>query len=165
MRLLLIAVAATLAAAAPAAAGGWANVQLSQLPPETPVSGQKWTVDLDIKQHGVTPLVGAKPAVLLRGADGATHRFAGRPTAKPGVYRATVVFPAGRWQMDVDDGFTNAVKHSYPTVDVGPATAPAPATTGGGGDRTLLLGGAILAALGLATAAALITRRRRPIPA
>jgi hypothetical protein len=57
----------------------------------------------------------------------ATREFAAKPTGKPGVYRATVVFPsAGRWDLQVLDGFNDALPHSFPAVQIAdtPATAP-----------------------------------------
>jgi hypothetical protein len=56
--------------------------------------------------------------------------FAAKPTGKPGVYRAAVVFPtAGRWDYQVDDGFISAQPHTYPPVQIGGAAAPAAAPT------------------------------------
>ena len=62
-----------------------------------------------------------------------TKTFAAKPTGKPGVYRAAVVFPsAGKWTYEVDDGFITGQPHTFPAVQIGaPARAPrrAAATT------------------------------------
>ena len=57
--------------------------------------------------------------------------FAAKPTGKPGVYRAEVVFPtAGRWTYQIDDGFISQMPHTYPAgADRRAATAAAAATT------------------------------------
>lgn len=104
---LLAALAAVLpASSASARAGGcWATVTLSPLP-RAVHAGDLWVVDVTVRQHGRTLLRGAKPVVRIHDASGETTRFAARPTAKRGVYRARVVFPtAGRWAFTVFDGF------------------------------------------------------------
>jgi hypothetical protein len=63
-------------------------------------------------------------------------RFAARPTGKAGVYHARVVFPTkGTFRYTVDDGFTNALQHTFPPVVIGgpaPAAPPAAAAASGG---------------------------------
>jgi hypothetical protein len=149
---------------APAArAGGWATVGLSSTPAGVG-PGQPWVVDMTILQHGVTPLEDVKPAVLIR-LGNETHTFAAEPTGKPGVYRASVVFPTkGTWEYQVDDGFISATPHTFPPVEIGRATAqaPAPATTttsdGGGVPGWLAIPGI---ALLLASVVLLLVDRRR----
>src|ERR687895_620123 len=115
---LLAAIAAALAAPATATAGGWATVGLD-LPPENLARGEPWQAELTILQHGVTPLDGVRPRVIVRREDGIAEKaFAARATGEPGVYHATVVFgSAGTWNYWVDDDF--AAKHSYPPVRIG----------------------------------------------
>jgi hypothetical protein len=148
MRRLLLAVGLLLVAAPAAHAGGWATVGLSS----TPV-GQTWNVDLTVLQHGVTPLTDVKPAVTI--SSGATTKtFAAKPTGKPGVYRAQVVFPsAGRWSYEVDDGFISEQPHTYPAVQI--SAAPAAATSDGPNLLWLVPGIALLLA-----AAAVVARTR-----
>ena len=99
-------------------AGGWATVQLSSTPTGIR-AGAVWDVRLTILQHGVTPLAGVRPAVLIR-KGAVSRRFPARPTGKVGVYRARVVFgSAGTWTWKVDDGFTRV--HGYAPVRVAPA--------------------------------------------
>ena len=146
---------------APAAhAGGWATVGLSSTPAGTE-PGTPWPVKITVLQHGVTPLEGVEPAVIITSGD-ARKTFAAKPTGKPGVYRAEVVFPtAGRWSYAVDDGFISGQPHTFPAVQIGAETsAPAPASgaDGGGVSAGWLVPGI---ALLLAAAAIFALDRRR----
>jgi hypothetical protein len=152
VRRVLLAVGLLLVFAPAAQAGGWATVGLSSTP-----SGKTWVVDITVLQHGVTPLTDVKPAVVItRGGQRAV--FAAKRTGKPGVYRATVVFPnAGRWNYAVDDGFISAQLHTYAPVQIA-AAAPVPAPSDDGPNLLWLLPGI---ALLLAAAALLVLPRRR----
>ena len=174
---LLAAIAAALALPASASAGGWATVGLEP-PPEGMEAGQPWRVDLTILQHGVTPLEGVQPRVIVAREDGsARSSFPARATGKPGVYRATVVFEsAGEWALVVDDGFRG--RHSFQAVRVvaggkgrsteavalanASAAAPPPGASGGddGPDWLLAALGAAVAALAAGGGTALLKRRR-----
>jgi hypothetical protein len=176
-RLMLLAmIVGTLAVPASATAGGWATVGLDSLP-EGVAPGEPWTVELTILQHGRTPLEGVKPSVIVEkaGTPG-PESFPARPTERPGVYRATVVFAsAGEWRYRVDDGFSAV--HDYAPVRIGDtsgasgeeATAGAAArgeTAGDGPDYLLALAAAAVAGLAAALVAAAIQRRREgPAPA
>jgi hypothetical protein len=160
-RVLIALPVALLLLVAPAAyAGGWATVGLSSTPAGTE-PGAPWAVDITVLQHGVTPLEDVQPAVTITNGD-ARETFAARPTGKPGVYRAEVVFPsAGKWTYEVDDGFISERAHTFPPVQIGePASAPAATTTGDGGGGPsagwLVPGIALLLA-----AVALVARDRR----
>ena len=162
-----------LAMPAGAAAGGWATVGLSSLPTGT-AAGEPWDVRLTVLQHGRTPLSGVTPKIRVTSADGRTTRsFTARPTARPGVYRARVVFPeAGSWRFVVDDGFS--LTHDFAPVRIAagaaePAPAQAstprpagPAAAGGGPDLAAAFGAALAAGLLAAGLCALIVRRRGP---
>jgi hypothetical protein len=178
---LLAVIAAALAAPSAASAGGWATVGFDP-PPDTLAPGEPWQVELTILQHGVTPLEGVRPRVIVSPGDGGVRTtFPARATGKPGIYRATVVFAsAGTWRYVVDDGFS--AQHSYPVVQVGkggkravaepvavtnaaattPPSSGSPGTEEGGDGPNYLL--AILAAAFAAVAAgggaALVQRRR-----
>ena len=158
MRRLLVTLAVLLAVPATAQAGGWATVGLSSTPHGT-APGEPWNVELEILQHGRTPLEQLSPAVVVRDADGAQTRFDGTPTGEPGVYRAQVIFPdAGDYTYVVDDGFVGAV-HTFPPVTIG-ATAAAGsggAVDDGGGVPWPVI---VLAAAALAAAALAAGRRR-----
>jgi YtkA-like len=170
------ALAAALIAPATSLAGGWATVGLSSLP-DGARPGEEWLVDLTLLQHGRTPLEGVEPTVFIRAANGgAEEAFAARPTERPGVYRARVVFPsAGEWTYSVDDDFSQV--HQLGSVRIGaesaaatpiaatPRPAAGPPDSGGG----VTLAGGIGIALGAGLIAALFTtllrRRGHPKPA
>ena len=147
-------------AAIPAAAGGWATVGLDSTPAGV-VPGKPWNVNITVLQHGRTPLSGITPSVAITSGT-VTREFAATPTKKPGVYRASVVFPtAGRWSYTVDDGFMGQV-HTYPAVTIAaaPAAAPPAAAADDGGVSAGWLWGAA-GALVLAVIVLGVDRRRR----
>ena len=151
MRAFLLIVAA-LVCAAPAAAGGWATAGLA--PPEGTAAGDTWRAEITVLQHGVTPLEGVDPAVIIR--NGKTEqRFAAEPTDEPGVYVAEVTFPsAGTWRYFVDDGFGRT--HSFAPVQIG---------SGGGATDSATVPTWVLAigvALVLLAIAYVFVRRLRP---
>ena len=137
--LLALPIIALLALAPSAFAGGWATVGLSSTPAGTE-PGKPWNVNLTVLQHGRTPLDDLSPTITIRNGD-ATKTFNAEPTGKPGVYRASVVFPsAGKWNYEVNDGFITGQPHTYPAVQIGApasAPAPAPATTADDGGPSL----------------------------
>lgn len=92
-----------------AKAGCMATVGLSSLPKPGLQAGEPWIVTIRVLQHGRTPMPDAKPEVRIRNAKGRLIRFAARPTARVGSYRARVVFPAaGVYRLGVYDGFPYA---------------------------------------------------------
>ena len=164
--LVATALVGVLALPAVAHAGGWATVSLSSTPDGLP-PGKHWVVDLEILQHGVTPLEGVEPTVILT-KGGTTRTFKAEPTGKPGIYRADAVFPTGgEWRYAIDDGFSR--RHEYPPVEIGgdgataaapvtPAT-PAAASTGDDGPPWFALAAALLAGLAAAGLVLLVQRR------
>jgi len=161
------ALAAALLAPATALAGGWATVGLSSLPDGTR-PGEEWVVDLTVLQHGVTPLEGVQPRVLVKGANGGEEKtFAVEPTERSGVYRARVVFPSsGKWSYSVDDDFSQVHHLGSVSIGAGSATQPAAAAAPGNG---VTPAGALGIAVGAGLLAALFTtllrRRGHPKPA
>jgi len=155
VRRVLLALGLLLVFAETAYAGGWATVSLSSTP--TGVQpGTPWAVDLTVLQHGRTPLTDVQPVVTIR-SGGRSQDFAAKPTGKPGVYRAEVVFPtAGRWTYEIDDGFISQMPHTYPAVQIG---GPGATSADGGGPNLLWLIPGI--ALLLAAALLLIGPRLR----
>ena len=141
---------------ATAAGGGWATAGLAPPPADT-AAGETWKARITIRQHGRTPLAGAKPTVTIRNeTSGRTATFPAHPTGEVGVYEALVTFPAaGRWSYEVYDGFTQyrgARTHHFTPVTI----------TGGSGNGAdapffplwpTLAGLALIAALALAFAA------------
>jgi hypothetical protein len=163
MRVLVGALLALLIAPTSALAGGFSTVGLSSTPDGTR-PGEPWVVELTILQHGRTdaPLIGVNPAVIVSKDDGSSRRrFAATPTARPGVYRASVVFAsAGRWHYRINDGFAGAI-HTYPPVEIGGGwkrAVVAVAGSGGGPNVWLALLAAVVAGLGAGLAAGLLRR-------
>ena len=160
------ALAAALIAPATSLAGGWATVDLSSLP-DGAQPGEAWVVDLTVLQHGVTPLEGVQPKVLIREAEGGTDReFVAKPTGRAGIYRASVVFPsASRWTYAVDDDFSQV--HQLGSVRIGAGGDSAsvgarPASVAPlDPDDGVTLAGALGIALGAGLLAALFTAALR----
>jgi hypothetical protein len=165
-------VAAALIAPSTALAGGFATVGVSP-PPDRLEPGTPWHVELEVLQHGRTPLDGVHPRVIVN-RDGNPKEFRARATGRPGIYTADVVFPsAGTWNFAVDDGFTQT--HTFPPIRVGSGdgvtktAAAAPSAggaddggSGGGSDLPLALAIAGIAALAAALGATALRRRPRP---
>ena len=153
MRTLLAAVAALLLLPAAAQAGGWASAGVLN-PPKDVAAGEVWKAEIEILQHGRTPMTDLQPAVIV-----GRQRFEAAPVPdRAGVYRAEVVFPkAGRVHYRVDDGFTNVEAHTF-VATIGERPAPAAA----GSFPWLPVTGAALAALALML---VLRRRRSPVPA
>jgi hypothetical protein len=163
-RLLIPLAILALAAPSSAFAGGWATAGLS--PPDGGVgAGDTWNAEVNILQHGETPLSGVSPTVTIRNATtGEAKTFAAKPTDEAGVYVAKVVFPSeGKWSYEVYDGFSQyggAKTHTFGAVDIG---------TGGGSSLPFF---AIIGVAGLALAAVVLlfwlsrrVRVRAPAPA
>lgn len=192
MRRLIVALAlaASLAGAGVAQAGGWATVQLSSLPTGLG-PGEPWEGEVTVLQHGRTPLAGVTPTLTIRSEKtGKELVFAARPTDRVGVYAFRVVFPAaGSWSYEVFDDFTQyggAQTHTFAPVAIGkpvpssaaPVGAPsavspviAEGTPSVGGHESggafpvwLLAGGAALA-LVIVVLALLLRRSRLRVPA
>jgi hypothetical protein len=127
----LLATAVALVAAAPAAAGCFATVGLAPLPNGVG-AGEIWAAELQVLQHGRTPMADARPVVLIEhAATGAQRSFpAALVDPAGGRYRAEVVFPAaGSWSVAVDDGFPVpecAQTSTFGTFSIA-AAAPPPA--------------------------------------
>ena len=153
MRTVLAALTALLLLPAAAHAGGWASAGVLN-PPEDVAAGEIWKAEIEILQHGRTPMTDLQPAVVV-----GRQRYAAAPVeGRPGVYVAEVVFPkAGRVHYRVDDGFTNVEAHTF-VATIGERPAPA----AGGGFPWLPVTGAALAALALTLT---LRRRRSPVPA
>lgn len=157
----VVVVAAVLSAPAGAGAGGWATVTLSSTPEETP-AGTPWVVDLEVLQHGTTPLAGIKPSITVtERRTGATRTVAARATGKTGVYRASVVFPKpGLYKYVVDDGFSQ--QHSYPAVRVPGGGAAATITSSSSDEFPWAAFAAVLIVGAAALGAAAVRAGRKP---
>jgi hypothetical protein len=163
MRLFAVLGAVVCALAVPtlAAAGGWASVGFDPLPDGTSAGGT-WKPTIFVKQHGITPLAGLQPVVLLEEASGAggSAQFFGVPGSEPGVYHADVVFPsAGDWKVTIESGFGDS------HVTYGPVSIP-DGSPGGVSEPLPVLGfGALAVAIVGALALLALRRSRRLSPA
>ena len=159
-KLATVTLAAALIAPSTALAGGFATVGVSP-PPDGLAPGETWQVELELLQHGRTPLEGVKPRVIVTG-NGEREVFLTSAGDRPGVYRANVVFPsAGTWEYAVDDDFAQI--HTFAPVKIGgdgEDAAVASAGVGDDGGPDILLALAIAAAAGLAAALVVVLRRR-----
>jgi hypothetical protein len=158
--LLLIPLLLALVAAPAAYGGGFVTVGLDSSPAGLP-PGQPWQVDIAVMAHGRTPVVGQPATVRIRSESGTVKEFPTREV-EPGVYRASVTFPAtGVWHYEVVDGYIQQV-HTYPPVKVtgDPVAATSAPAEPDGGIATGWLWAAG-AALLLALAVLAFDRRRR----
>jgi hypothetical protein len=126
-RIALLAAFAFAALTGTAHAGGWATVELGEMPSGL-VAGEPWEVELIVKQHGITPMADVTPSVeITNGGD--VRTFPARPTKEVGHYVAQVTFPAaGEWKTRLYDGFTDVVPHRLsPLTVTAPGDPPAAA--------------------------------------
>ena len=87
------------------AAGGWATITADPLPEQISV-GAKVPLNFLIKQHGVTPLAGLKPTVLINQGSDAPTKFSASPGKAKGWYTATLSFAKpGDWHITIESGF------------------------------------------------------------
>ncbi len=117
-RIALLAAVAFAALTGTAHAGGWATVELGDMPSGL-VAGEPWRVELIVKQHGITPMADVTPSVRIDDGAGTVRTFNARPIAKVGHYVAEVMFPSGgEWKTHIFDGFTDAVPHRLSPMTV-----------------------------------------------
>lgn len=154
--IVLSVLAAALALAGTASAGGWATVGVSSLPAGVG-PGDTWNPEIKILQHGVTPLGGLTPVVTISEAgNGETQQFIATETAETGIYEAEVVFPtAGEWNIVVNSGFGDS------RLTFGPETIADSPGGGGGTDSIPALPVAFAVLLVALLAAATFGFRRR----
>ena len=120
-RIALLAAVAFAAFTGTAHGGGWATVELGEMPSGL-VAGEPWQVELIVKQHGVTPMADVTPSVRIDDGAGTVRTFNARPTAKVGHYVAEVTFPSGgEWNTRFFDGFTDVVPHRLSPLTVASA--------------------------------------------
>lgn len=163
-----LAALALLAAASVAVAGGWAQVSALNLPPEPPV-GQETTIELQVLQHGETPVSWPGLTVVATdAASGAVVRAVATATGPEGSYVAKIVFPsAGSWTLTFESTELE-MAGSVPIRVAAAAAAPgvgAPAETApvaqGFGVLPIALG-ALAVLAGLVVVGGLALRNRGP---
>lgn len=139
-----------------ASAGGWASVGFEPLPDGT-AAGGTWKPTIFVKQHGITPLEGLQPVVMIEETgSGESAKVLATAGSEPGEYHADVVFPsAGDWRVTILSGFGDS-EVTYGPVAIGETG------TGGGGSEPLPVIGFGLAALAvLGVFGAVLARRSR----
>jgi hypothetical protein len=164
-----LAVIASLALAAIALAGGWAQVTVNDSPVDPPAGGGT-PIDLRVLQHGVTPVSWPNLNVIATdAASGDTFRTKAQAKGAEGSYVATLVFPAaGEWTLTFEspelvmEG-SAAVNVVAAAVIAPPAQPEAPAaqataTTAPAFDAMLLILPLLAAGLVLVIAGVLIRR-------
>ena len=137
-----------------AAGGGWASVGFEPLPDGTEAGGT-WTPTIFVKQHGITPLAGLQPVVMVEEVvSGASTKFLATAGSEAGEYEADVVFPStGSWRVRILSGFGDS-QVTYGPVAIGPAGAH-PSTW-----QLPLVGGLAAAAIAFVGAIGLVAARR-----
>jgi hypothetical protein len=124
----LAAAGIALVSAGTASAGCMATVGLTPQPDVA--AGETWTANVQVLQHGQTPMADATPSVILTNeATGEERTFPATLTdPENGVYLASVVFPtAGSWSVAVNDGFPVpdcAQTHTFGTYSIAAAGPP-----------------------------------------
>lgn len=156
----MVALAALLLAAGPAAAGGWVAITLDELPGQVR-AGEEVRVGFMVRQHGVTPINSVEPLLT------ATHRETGETiTAEAeqvgptGHFEATAVFPeAGEWAWRIGvPPFAQETEMAPLTVL--PAAAGHALFPAASGARSAMRWAGVVS-LVVAAALALVGRRRR----
>jgi hypothetical protein len=123
-RIALLAAVAFAALTGPAHAGGWATVELGEMPSGL-TADEPWRVELIVKQHGITPMAGVTPSVEITNGS-VTRTFPAHPTKEVGHYVAEVTFPSGgEWKTRLYDGFTDVVPHRLSPLSVSSGGASA----------------------------------------
>ena len=145
-----------LALPALASGGGWASVGFEPLPDGTDAGGT-WKPTIFVKQHGVTPLEGLQPVVMIeKTGSGESAKVLATAGSEPGEYQADVVFPsAGDWRITILSGFGDS------KVTYGPVAIGEPGAGGGASEPLPVLGFGALALAVLAVFGVLAVRRSR----
>jgi hypothetical protein len=138
-----------------ATAGGWASVGFEPLPDGTE-AGATWKPTIFVKQHGITPLAGLQPVVMIEEAEsGESTKFLATAGSAAGEYEANVVFPSmGNWRVRILSGFGDS-QVTYGPVAIGPSGAVDDS------GRLPLVGLAVAAIALLGAFALLVARRSR----
>jgi hypothetical protein len=158
MRHLVVLGAIVCALAVPtlASGGGWATVGFEPLP-DGMSAGDTWKPDIFVKQHGVTPLAGLQPVVMIEEtASGQSTTFPARADEEAGLYHADVVFPSqGDWRITILSGFGDS------QATYGPVAISAPAAGGGASEPGSLIGFGVLALAVIGAFGVVAARRSR----
>jgi hypothetical protein len=124
----LLAVLAMLALTSVAIAGGWAQVTAKALPVDPP-AGEETTIELNMLQHGVTPVSWPRLTVVATdAASGAVVRAEAQATGPEGSYVAKITFPsAGQWTLSYES--VDLVMEGSTPIRIAGSVAAAPGST------------------------------------
>jgi hypothetical protein len=118
---MLGAMVAVLAMAAPARAGNWAVTEVDPLP-ATIQPNVAYTIGYWVLQHGTHPFEGpekelGQTGLRLTGGDGTTLTFEGTRLPEPAHYAVSVRIPAGTWRL-------TGVQGIFAPYEIGTLTVP-----------------------------------------
>jgi hypothetical protein len=115
-----VALGASLVLTPPVAAGGWATITVVG-PSSAPVAGAPWPLELEVLQHGVTPIDWEQVSLVARHpATGTVAAANGRPGDAVGRYLLEVVFPEpGDWTVEFGLHDLTVAEASPTTMSVG----------------------------------------------
>jgi hypothetical protein len=124
----LLAVLALLALASVAVAGGWAQVTAKSVPTDPPAGGET-TIELNMLQHGRTPVSWPRLTVVATdAASGAVVRVEATATGPEGSYVAKITFPsAGQWTLTYESA--DLVMEGSTPIRIAAPVAAAPGST------------------------------------
>jgi hypothetical protein len=124
----LLAVLAVLALGSVAFAGGWAQVTAKAVPVDPP-AGEETTIELNVLQHGVTPVSWPRLTVIARDSvSGAVVRAEAQATGPEGSYVARITFPsAGQWTLSYESD--DLVMEGRTPIRITAPVAAAPGST------------------------------------
>jgi hypothetical protein len=156
-----LAALAALALASTALAGGWAQVTVPN-PPGDPPAGEETTIELNVLQHGVTPVSWPRITVIATNeATGEATAAQAKASGPDGHYTAKLTFPSeGAWTIIFAS--PELQMDGTATLNVSPALLAAPAVAAAtSGIDMLPVALVLLVALFAAIAIAAVTMRSR----
>jgi len=101
------------------AMGGWAVVTVKDLP-EYLVTGQQYTIEFEVRQHGRTMLSGLRPELVIAAPAAREIVIPAVARSAPGNYAVTFTAPAaGDVRLTIRSGFGNSDLRLYPQTVIG----------------------------------------------
>ncbi len=162
----LLALAASAVAIAPALAGGWATVSVDQGSIAGWRPGMPQDVQVTLLQHGLTPVNDGEVRFTLTNASSGETATGTARSAGDGRWIATLTVPsAGDWALTVSHSGLETTQGGRIPITIGAGAAAAPATPAAAGAGVpavvlVLLLGVALAAMG-AVGVILVARPER----
>lgn len=156
-----LAALAALMLASTALAGGWAEVTVPNLPTDPP-AGEETTIELNVLQHGVTPV--SWPRITVIATNVATEEVTAaqaKASGPEGHYTAKITFPSeGEWTISFVS--PELQMDGTATLSVSPPIVTAPAATAATSGLDMLpIALLLMVALFVAIAIAAVAMRSR----